>query len=257
MHLLELGYGVILFAWIIFQVRSLAKDGFPHFVIAAEALAGVMLLFGLLSFGSSRLPTFSPQWWRVILALLLVAESALRVWTVRYEPFDVEVSTGVNRAIVGIAVVVELALIVPAIYLINTSVPPTAWRTGYLLPRGLAIALGLSIGWFLPRFPGLPLTNAQSKFVEYLCSPLEYDAPPDEIHTIDSRHRRWPGRKGNVFCTLFRFRYGDEWGVGLVGPFIFSLDFQSDEPVEGLYEKFEEFDYRIVGSRNRGLDLEE
>lgn len=79
--------------------------------------------------------------------------------------------------------------------------------------------------------------------INWLCFPTEYGRPPDEIQLIDDRYRDWPGESGPIRCQLFRFRYGNDWNIGITGPLTFALgdqdlDGKSPDEVYSVYEKW-------------------
>jgi len=78
------------------------------------------------------------------------------------------------------------------------------------------------------------------EMVEWLSFPTEFGRPPDEIHLIDRRIWTLPGEDGPELCSLYRYRYDQEWDVGLTGPFTFSLTGEEldGKPVEEIYAAF-------------------
>ncbi len=88
-----------------------------------------------------------------------------------------------------------------------------------------------------------PLVEAEDSLRQWLEHPNEYGKPPDEVELLDSSRRRWPG-KGIVDCWLFRYRYGEEWDVGMAGPVTFALmgDKLADKPIVQIYGAYEAWD---------------
>src|SRR5947209_4878661 len=117
MRILIAIYGLALLLWVIFQLRSLRDDHFPYGVIAAEALGGAWLVLGLFSRGFDVGPTLTGSIGGACLLLLLVDETALRVIGIRNAKYDVDLSVRENRVIQVVGLVIELALIGPAICL--------------------------------------------------------------------------------------------------------------------------------------------
>ncbi|MDB5352629.1 MAG: hypothetical protein JWN86_3876 [Planctomycetota bacterium] len=257
MHILVVGYSITLLIWLVFQVRSMLKDRFPSAVIVTEALSGALLILGLISSEFRVVPTFAITWWRLLIIFVLVSSAALRVISVRHVQYDVELSANANRGLEVFSLVTESALISPAIYLIEFSVTLRTDSSGYYLLSAVACALGVAIGCFLPRFPSVLPSNAETKLIEWLASPQEYGEPPDEIHLLDTRFRKSPGRDRKTLCSLYRYRYGDEWSIGFVGHYIFSLDAKADLPLERLYAEYEEFYVEtVLKAAKRDLKLE-
>jgi hypothetical protein len=98
----------------------------------------------------------------------------------------------------------------------------------------------------VPRFRGVFQSEQERNLVEWLKHPLEFGRPPDEIAVLDARDRPWPDHDDEVSCALFRFRYGADWQVGIVGPFTFSKEFPQDATVEMIYDGFESFQVGTV-----------
>jgi len=78
------------------------------------------------------------------------------------------------------------------------------------------------------------------EMVEWLSFPTEFGRPPDEIHLIDRRIWTLPGEDGPELCSLYRYRYDQEWDVGLTGPVTFSLigEGLDGKPVEEIYAAY-------------------
>lgn len=54
--------------------------------------------------------------------------------------------------------------------------------------------------------------------VNWLSHPLEYGRPPDEIHLLAQR------RDTGTLNRLWRYRYGDEWDIGITGIETFAFE---------------------------------
>jgi hypothetical protein len=87
-----------------------------------------------------------------------------------------------------------------------------------------------------------PDIDAEDQLRRWLEHGMEYGKPPEEVHLLDASRRPWPG-KGVVDCWLFRYRYGDAWGVGMSGPVVFSLSQDLDgQPIEQIYQAYQKWD---------------
>lgn len=110
--------------------------------------------------------------------------------------------------------------------------------------------------------------QAESDMATYLASPAQFGAAPHQLDLIDERRMSWPGFHEPVDCYLFGFEYhlpqGELHGVGLAGPFCFSLpsDLQDLSP-EDLYavyagwsvqhDQIKEFELSKIPSDRQGL----
>jgi len=68
------------------------------------------------------------------------------------------------------------------------------------------------------------------EMVQWLAFPTEFERVPDDIRLFDTRKIDWPGYDFQIRAHLFRFRYGDKWAYGIVGPLTFAL---GDQDLEG------------------------
>ena len=85
-----------------------------------------------------------------------------------------------------------------------------------------------------------PVSDPVVEMLNWLLFPTEYGELPDEIHLIDGRPINWAKDGQTVYARLYRFRYGDEWNVGITGPITFSLGDQdlSAKSPEEIYEVY-------------------
>jgi hypothetical protein len=114
--------------------------------------------------------------------------------------------------------------------------PVVRWRAVEYLKEARADSL-------IPTDVNTPSVAAEDALRRWLEHPNEYGRPPDEVLLLDASRRHWAGQ-GVVPCWLFRYRYGEEWDVGIAGPVVFSLFGKRLDslPIEQIYRAYEEWD---------------
>jgi hypothetical protein len=90
--------------------------------------------------------------------------------------------------------------------------------SSFVLPPGHRTAFPVLFWAFYCGYLFWAVNDDCLEMVEWLSHPTEYGRPPEEIHLLAER------RDAEVVHRLWRYRYGDEWDVGITGNVTFAFE---------------------------------
>jgi hypothetical protein len=218
MHYLAYIYAVFFVGRAAFEFRDLCRSGYPRWLLGIEVLSKVLVFAGITFYitrggtdGQARLL------WSYAIVPIIGLEVMLRIFAIRHEEQDLDLSEATNRATDKVAVAITALVLCPAAYM--------GFRFAYPEPSGLAcavlgvaVAVGFGLAFCWPKLAGCFKSVSERKIAEWLRSNAPFNRSPDEIELLDNSMQGWPGFEESVRCQLFRIRYGDDLYVGLTGP---------------------------------------